>query len=90
MTTYTIYLDSNPIATTDGTEYAYAVWRKTKELADLINTSACLVRYETGEVIEDVNPDEFEYIEVEEGEWIEPDWGDEGFDPYMGCFTGDC
>ena len=20
----------------------------------------------------------------------EPDWGDEGFDPYMGCYTGDC
>ena len=20
----------------------------------------------------------------------EPEWGDEGFDPYMGCYTGDC
>ena len=28
--------------------------------------------------------------EDEEPEWEEPDWGDEGFDPYMGCYTGDC
>lgn len=26
----------------------------------------------------------------EEPEYEEPDWGDEGFNPYMGCYTGDC
>ena len=31
-----------------------------------------------------------EWDEEEEPEWKEPDWGDEGFDPYMGCYTGDC
>ena len=43
MTTYTIYLGATPIKTTDGTEYTYAVWKKTVELADLIGSSACLV-----------------------------------------------
>ena len=28
----------------------------------------------------------------EEDEYIEPDWDayEQGFDPYMGCYTGDC
>jgi hypothetical protein len=30
------------------------------------------------------------FDEDDEPEWEEPDWGDEGFDPYMGCYTGDC
>lgn len=95
MTTYTIYLGATPIATTDGTEYAYAVWRKTVELADLISSSACLVWDDSGEVVEEFDPEQLEYIEVEEDEeepeWEEPDWNeDEGFDPYEGCYTGDC
>lgn len=32
----------------------------------------------------------FSDIEPNDEEWEEPDWGDEGFDPYMGCYTGDC
>lgn len=93
MTTYTIYLGATPIAITDGTEYTYAVWRKTVELADLICSSASLVRDDTGEVVEEFDPDQLEFTEPdedEEPEWEEPDWGDEGFDPYMGCYTGDC
>ena len=31
-----------------------------------------------------------DWDDEEEPEWEEPDWGDEGFDPYMGCYTGDC
>ena len=93
MTTYTIYLGATPIANADGTEYVYAIWRKTVELANLINSSACLVWDDTGEVVEEFDPDQLEFTEPdedEEPEWEEPDWGDEGFDPYMGCYTGDC
>ena len=93
MTTYTIYLGATPIKTTDGTEYTYAVWRKTVELADLIGSTACLVWDDTGEVVEEFDLEQLEYTEPdedEEPEWEEPDWGDEGFDPYMGCYTGDC
>lgn len=93
MTTYTIYLGATPIATTDGTEYTYAVWSKTKELADLIGSSACLVSDETGEVIDEFDPDQLEYTEPDEDEDFDGfvDYSDEsGFDPYMGCYTGDC
>ena len=90
MTTYTIYLGATPIKTTDGTEYTYAVWRKTVELADLIGSSASLVWDDTGEVVEEFDPEQLEYTEVDEDEeYI--DYSDEsGFDPYMGCYTGDC
>ena len=89
MKTYTIFLGVTPVKTTDGTEYAYAVWRKTKELANLIDTSACLVWDETGEIIEDFSPEALEDAWDEDEEYI--DYSDEsGFDPYMGCYTGDC
>lgn len=95
LSTYSIYLGGTVIASTEGTEFAYAVWRKTKELADLLTTSACLVWDATGEVIEDNEPEELEYTEPnedDEPEWEEPDWDayEQGFDPYMGCYTGDC
>lgn len=95
MTTYTIYLGATPIATTDGTEYTYAVWRKTVELADLIGSSASLVWDDTCEVVEEFDPEQLGYTEVEnndEPEREEPDWDayEQGFDPYMGCYTGDC
>lgn len=93
MTTYTIYLGATPIANTDGTEYAYAVWRKTKELAELIDTGASLVWDETAEEVESYEPDQLEFVEVEEEEepeWEEPDWDEGGFNPYLGCYDFDC
>lgn len=93
MTTYTIYLGATPIAATDGTDYTYAVWNKTKELAELIDSSACLVDNETGEVIDESDPEQLEYTEPNEDEDFDGfiDYSDEsGFDPYMGCYTGDC
>ena len=36
MNTYTIYLGANPIANVSGTEYAYEVYTKTQELAELL------------------------------------------------------
>ena len=93
MTTYTIYLGATPIKTTDGTEYTYAVWRKTVELADLIGSSASLVWDDTGEVVEEFDPEQLEYTEPNEDDDFDGfvDYSDEsGFDPYMGCYTGDC
>ena len=87
MTTYTIYLGATPIATTDGTEYTYVVWNKTKELANLINSSASLVWDETGDVVAEFDPEQLEYTEVDD--FID-DVDENGFDPYMGCYTGDC
>ena len=92
MTTYTIYLGATPIATTDGTEYTYAVWRKTVELANLIGSSASLVWDETGEVVEEFDPEPLEDVGDPDEEFDGfIDYSDEsGFDPYMGCYTGDC
>ena len=93
MTTYTIYLGATPIATTDGTDYTYAVWRKTVELANLISSSASLVWDDTGEVVEEFDSEQLEFTEPNEDEDSDEfiDYSDEsGFDPYMGCYTGDC
>lgn len=87
MSTYTIYLGATPIATTDGTEYTYVVWNKTKELANLISSSASLVWDETGEVVAEFDPEQLEYTEVDD--FID-DADESGFDHYMGCYTGDC
>lgn len=87
MSTYTIYLGATPIATTDGTEYTYVVWNKTKELANLISSSASLVWDETGEVVAEFDPEQLEYTEVDD--FID-DVDESGFDHYMGCYTGDC
>jgi hypothetical protein len=90
MTTYTIYLGATPIATTDGTDYTYAVWSKTKELADLIGSTACLVNDETSEVVDEFDPDQLEFTEPNKDEDFEDDVDESGFDPYEGCYTYDC
>lgn len=87
MTTYTIYLGATPIATTDGTDYTYAVWRRTVELAELIGTTASLVWDDTREVVEEYDPDQ---LDIEDESWDEPDVDEAGFDPYEGCYTYDC
>ena len=58
MTNYTIYLGSTPIATVYGTEYAYAAYAKTKELAELLGKICWLVWNKTGEIIEEYDPEE--------------------------------
>ena len=83
MSIFTIYLNGNRTAEISGTEYAYEVWAKVKELAELLNEAATLVDNETAEVIEEYDP--------EEGfEDYEPDDLESGFDPYEGCYTFDC
>ena len=51
MTTYTIYLGAHPIACVSGTEYAYEVYRKTAELAEVLGETASLCLDDTGEEI---------------------------------------
>ena len=57
-TTYAIYLNGKSIALASGCEYAYEVWRATRQLAVLINQRAALVDNTTGEIIEDYDPEE--------------------------------
>ena len=54
--TYSIYLDGECIAEVLGTEYAYEVYAKTKELADLLVVTACLVWNGTGEIVAEYDP----------------------------------
>lgn len=84
MNTYSIYFGSSPIATVSGTEYAYEVYSRTKALAELLNKSACLVWDETGEIVADFDPCDFEGFEVDDADL------ECGFDPYEGCYTFDC
>ena len=57
MSTYTIYLGTNPVATVNGTEYAYEVYSKTRELAELLGSVASLVWDETSEEVAYFDPD---------------------------------
>ena len=94
--TFTIYLGCAPIATVSGTEYAYEVYKKTTELAELLGKTASLVWDETGEEVAIYNPEgedpTYETDGWDEEEDSEEDWDDleSGFDPYEGCYTYDC
>ena len=78
---YFIYIGNRMITEVEGCEFAWEVYNKTCELADLLGETASLVDGETGEVIQ--------YSD----DWDDEPAGidnDMGFDPYMGCFTDDC
>ena len=79
-----IYITNKEIAEVEGIDYAYEVYRKTSELADLLGLVAHLVDGETGEVLESSDDED-------EGESdYEPDVDESGFDPYEGAYTYDC
>lgn len=80
MTSYTIYLDLNPIATIEGCEAAYVCYEAAKTIAEMTGTTASLVWNDSGEVVATTDPDDEEF------------WTDDecGFDPYEGCYTYDC
>lgn len=80
---YYIYIENRMVAEVEGTEFAWEVYHKTCELADLLGEIANLVDGETGEVIESSD----DYDEDYEPEDVDSDCG---FDPYMGCYSGDC
>lgn len=58
MNTYTITLGATTIATVSGTEYAYEVYKKTCELADLVGKDVCLVWDDNAEVVAYYDPEE--------------------------------
>ena len=92
MITYTIYLGSTPIASVAGFEIAYAVYRKAVELAEMLGKTAALVWDETGEEVASYGEEEEPLTELSDEEYDEyfDDVDETGFDPYMGCYTGDC
>jgi hypothetical protein len=59
MNTYTIYLGAEPIICVRGSEYSFTVFRKTMELAELLNTSATLFDDSDGEVLAQYDPEDF-------------------------------
>ena len=78
-----IYIENRMVAEVEGYEFAWEVYHKTCELADLLCEVANLVDGETGEVIESSDED-YDYDEPADID------SDMGFDPYMGCFSDDC
>lgn len=83
MNTYTIYLNTNPIACIADAAHAYRVYKKACELAELIGKGASLVWDD--EIIAGYGFDE--EADCEEPADIDDDFG---FDPYEGCYTYDC
>ena len=77
---YYIYIENRMVAEVEGCEFAWEVYRKTAELAEMLGEIANLVDGETGEVIES----------SDDWEDYEPDADECGFDPYEGCYTYDC
>ena len=78
-----IYIENRMVAEVEGYEFAWEVYRKAYELANLLGEVANLVDGETGEVIESSDED-YDYDEPADID------SDMGFDPYMGCFSDDC
>lgn len=83
MTTYNVYLENRLVAENiGGCDFAWEVYRKVIEVAEMLGTDASLVYAETGEVV-DCSSD------WDDGEPADID-SDCGFDPYTGCFSDDC
>lgn len=80
---YYIYIENRMVAEAEGCEFAWEVYRKTCEVADLLSEVAHLVDGETGEIIQssDDYDEDYEPADID---------SDMGFDPYMGCFSDDC
>lgn len=56
--TYTLFINSNLVATVNGTEAAYEAWAKTRELAELLGVYASMVFNEDQEVVAEYDPEE--------------------------------
>lgn len=81
---YFIYIENRMVAEVSGVEFAYQVYVKATELAEMIGETANLVDGETGEVI--ASSDDWDDYDGD----YEPDYNECGFDPYAGCYTFDC
>lgn len=87
MTTYNVYIENRLVAeNVSGCDFAWEVYRKVIEVAEMLGTEASLVYAETGEVV-DCSSDWDDYDHDYEPADIDSDCG---FDPYMGCFSDDC
>lgn len=90
MTEYTIYLGASPIAAVNGGEAAYVCYEAAKTIAEMTGNTACLVWNKTGEEVASFDPEEDPEYTNDDWEDYEPDVDETGFDPYEGCYTGDC
>lgn len=59
MNTYTIYLGAHSIACVKGAEYSFEVFRRTMELAEVLNISATLFDDSDGEILAHYDPENF-------------------------------
>ena len=81
---FMVYIENRMIAEVSGADFAYEVYAKASELADMLGETVHLVDGETGEVI--ASSDDWDDYDED----YEPDYDECGFDPYEGCFTWDC
>ena len=81
---YYIYIENRMVAEVSGADFAYEVYTKASELAEMIGEIAHLVSGETGEII--ASSDDYDDYDTD----YEPDYDECGFDPYEGCYTWDC
>lgn len=81
---YYIYIENRMVAEVEGVDFAWEVYHKTCELAEMLGQITHLVSGETGEIIE--SSDDWDDYDKD----YEPDYDECGFDPYEGCYTYDC
>lgn len=55
---FMVYIENRMVAEVSGSDFAYEVYAKVSELAEMIGEIACLVDGETGEVI--ANSDDYD------------------------------
>ena len=73
---FMIYIENRMIAEVSGVDFAYEVYAKASELADMLGETAHLVDGETGEVV--ASSDDWDDYDED----YEPDYDECGFDPY--------
>ena len=81
---YCIYIDNQMIAEVSGSEASYVCFEAAMTIAEMTGRIAHLVNGETGEVL--TSSDDYDDYDPD----YEPDYDECGFDPYEGCYTGDC
>lgn len=81
---YFIYIDNQMIAEVCGDEASYECFEAAIRIAEMTGRIAHLVNGETGEVL--TSSDDYDDYDMD----YEPDYDECGFDPYEGCYTGDC
>lgn len=81
---FMIYIENRMIAEVSGMDFAYEVYAKASELAEMIGEIANLVNGETGEVI--ASSDDWDDYDED----YKPDYDEYGFGPFVKYYTSDC